>query len=125
MKIAVVVLLDNSIAAQTTNQSPAMNKSANHEIVTFYDVPLVCNAAPSIGCGSRAKPFLIDLERQAAIEEAWLNRAGTIVAIVWPGPAQTAEAAKPIFERHEIWYRERRDDRPTSFQKEGNWFCGA
>ena len=102
-----------------------MNRSANNEIITLYDVALVCGAAPAIGCGSRAKPLLIDLERQAAIEEAWLNRAGTIVAIVWSGPAQTDEAAKPIFERHEIQYRERRDDRPTSFQKEGSWFRGA
>src|SRR5262249_45357236 len=125
MKIAVVVLLDNSIAAQTTNQSPAMNKSANHEIVTFYDVPLVCNAAPSIGCGSRAKPFLIDLERQAAIEEAWMNRAGTIVAIVWSGPAHVVEVAGMIFEKHEVQYQERRGDRPTSFRKEGSWFRGA
>ena len=64
-----------------------MNKSADNEIITFYDVPLVCGAAPAIGCGSRAKPLLIDLERQSAIKEAWLNRAGTIVAIVWSGPA--------------------------------------
>jgi hypothetical protein len=47
MKIAAVVLLDNSIAAHTTNQSPTMNKSVNDQIVTFYDVPLVCDAAPS------------------------------------------------------------------------------
>src|SRR6516225_386242 len=60
-----------------------MNNSVNNEIITFYDVPLVCGAAPAIGCGSRAKPLLIDLEQQTAIEEAWLNRAGTIVAIVW------------------------------------------
>ena len=79
-----------------------MNNSVNNEIITFYDVPLVCGAAPAIGCGSRAKPLLIDLEQQTAIEEAWLNRAGTIVAIVWSGPIRTAEVAKPIFEKHEV-----------------------
>jgi hypothetical protein len=102
-----------------------MNKSANNEVITFYDVPLVCGAVPAIGCGSRAKPLLMDLERQAAIEEAWLNRAGTIVAIVWSGPANTAELAKPIFEKHEVQYEERRDDKPTSFRREGSWFRGA
>src|SRR5262249_36067956 len=102
-----------------------MNKFAHNEIITFYDVPLVCGAAPAIGCGSRAKPLLMDLERQTAIEEAWLNRAGTILAIVWSGPAHTVEVAKPVFERHEVQYRERRDDRPTSFQKEGSWLRGA
>ena len=89
-----------------------MNKSANNAIITFYDVPLVCGAAPAIGCGSRIKPLLMDLERQFAIEEAWLNRAGTIVAIVWSEAAQTAEVAKPIFKKHEVQYKQRRDDRP-------------
>jgi len=102
-----------------------MDRSANHEIITFYDVPLVCGAAPAIGCGSRGKPLLMDLERQFAIEEAWLNRAGTIVAIVWSEAAQTAEVAKPIFKKREVRYKERRDDRPISFQKEGSRFRGA
>jgi hypothetical protein len=97
------------------------------EIITFYDVPLVCGAAPAIGCGSRAKPLLMDLEQRIAIKEAWLNRAGTIVAIVWSGPARTEEVAKPVFERHEIPYTERRDDKQTtgSFRSEGRWFRGA
>jgi hypothetical protein len=38
------------------------------------------------------------LEGQTAIEEAWLNRAGTIVAIVWSGPARTSEVAKRAFD---------------------------
>jgi hypothetical protein len=40
-----------------------MNNSTDLETITFYDVPLVCGAAPSIGCGSRAKPLLTDLEQ--------------------------------------------------------------
>ena len=97
------------------------------EIITFYDVPLVCGAAPAIGCGSRAKPLLMDLEQRTAIKEAWLNRAGTIVATVWSGPARTEEVAKPVFERHEIPYTERRDDKQTaeSFRSEGRWLRGA
>jgi len=97
------------------------------EIITFYDVPLVCGAAPAIGCGSRAKPLLMELEQPTAIKEAWLNRAGTIVAIVWSGPARTEEVGKPVFERHEIQYRERGDDRKTtgSFRSEGTWLRGA
>ena len=94
------------------------------EIITFYDVPLVCGAAPAIGCGSRAKPLLMDLEQRTAINEPWLNRAGTIVATVWSGPARTEEVAKPVFERHEIPYTERRDDKQTteSFRSEGRWW---
>ena len=97
------------------------------EIITFYDVPLVCGAAPAIGCGSRAKPFLMDLEQRTAIKEAWLNRAGIIIAIVWSESARTEEVAKPVFERHEIPYTERRDDKQTteSFRSDGRWLRGA
>ena len=104
-----------------------MTKFTNQEIIAFYDVPLVCGAAPSIGCGSRAKPLLVDLEQQAPIREAWLNRAGTIVAIVWRDQARMEEVGKPIFERHEIEYTERRDDKQTtgSFRMEGSWLRGA
>jgi len=69
-----------------------MNKSTNDEIVTFYDVPLVCGAAPAIGCGSRAKPLLMDLEQRTAIKEAWLNRAGTIVVSRKPEPGCSARS---------------------------------
>ena len=43
-------------------------------VITFYKTPLVCNAAPQIGCGSRAKPTLLELEKNPAVKEAWLNR---------------------------------------------------
>jgi transposase-like protein len=104
-----------------------MTNSTNQETITFYDVPLVCGAAPSIGCGSRAKPLLIDLEQQAPIKEAWLNRTGTIVAIAWRGQADMEKVGKPVFERHEIEYTERRDDKQTtgSFRIEGSWLRGA
>jgi hypothetical protein len=104
-----------------------MIKSTNQETIAFYDVALVCGAAPSIGCGSRAKPLLVDLEQQAPIKEAWLNRTGTIVAIVWRGQARMEEVGKPVFERHEVEYTERRNDRQTtgSFRMEGSWLRGA
>lgn len=51
--------------------------------ITFYTVGLVCNAAPTIGCGSRSKPVLLELEKHASIKEAWLNRKGTVIAVVW------------------------------------------
>ena len=44
---------------------------------------------------------------------------------MWSGPIRTAEVAKPIFEKHEVQYKERRDDKPTSFRREGSWFRGA
>src|SRR6516225_7294517 len=124
MRIAAVALLNN-LATPRRARNPIMSKSASNEVIIFYDVHLACDAAPAIGCGSRAKPLLMDLERQAAIEEAWLNRAGTILAIIWAGPAHSAEVAQSVFEKHEIPFKERRDERPTSFREKGNWFRGA
>src|SRR5687768_6562465 len=51
--------------------------------VTFYEVQLVCPAAPGIGCGSAAKPLLLELEANRGVREAWLNRKGNIIAVVW------------------------------------------
>ncbi|GAA4316524.1 hypothetical protein [Nibribacter koreensis] len=60
--------------------------SPGPEGVSFYAVPLVCSAAPTIGCGSKAKFLLVDLEQHSeAIEGAWLNRKGTVVAVKWRG----------------------------------------
>lgn len=52
--------------------------------VSFYEVPLMCAAAPEIGCGSKSKPVLLGLEKKInVISEAWLNRQGTVIAVVW------------------------------------------
>jgi hypothetical protein len=54
--------------------------------VTFYRVPLVCEAASHLGCGTLAKPVLLAIEDETAVREAWLNRKGTMLAVVWPDP---------------------------------------
>ena len=57
---------------------------ASNTAVSFYEAPLVCHAAPSIGCGSKAKFILVELEQNKdAIEGAWLNKKGTVVAVKW------------------------------------------
>jgi hypothetical protein len=58
--------------------------------VSVFKAPLVCPAAPQIGCGIASKPILLDLEKQPGVLEAWLNRAGTIIAVVWK-PDSNAE----------------------------------
>lgn len=99
----------------------------NKQTITLYGVSLVCGAAPAIGCGSRAKPLLLDLELQPAIKEAWLNRTGTKVAIVWRGPAQMEEVGRPFFERHEVHYtgRDTGDYNTEPFRDEKAWFRGT
>src|SRR5947209_4752620 len=64
----------------------ALNLSAAppaKNLIGFYRANLVCPAAPQIGCGSAAKPILLELERDPGVREAWLNRPGTVVAVVW------------------------------------------
>jgi hypothetical protein len=73
--------------------------------ISFFKVTLVCNAAPSIGCGSRAKPVLIGFEESEYVEEAWLNRAGTLIAVVWKEGVDVStkkEFANAIFKEHEL-----------------------
>jgi hypothetical protein len=113
-----------------------MAESKNYEFVTpatgpvtFYEVPLVCNAAPTIGCGSRSKPALLELERNAAVKEAWLNRSGTVIAIVWKDKPQTETVAKPIFEENNIPFtaltEEEAMPHKKTFAKDKEWYRGG
>lgn len=74
--------------------------------VAFYKVPLVCGAAPQIGCGSKSKPVLIGLEQKSdAISEAWLNRAGTVIAVVWKESSSSelrASTTDAVFKENKI-----------------------
>src|SRR5438445_10485371 len=63
--------------------------------VSVFKAPLVCPAAPQIGCGSASKPILLDLERQPGVLEAWLNRAGTTISVVWK-PDSDAETRRSV-----------------------------
>ncbi len=73
----------------------------SNDIISFHQVNLVCSAATDIGCGSRSKPILLELEKEEDIKEAWLNRSGTIVAIVWESGAKAAAETVPmVFKKH-------------------------
>ena len=80
--------------------------SANNTGVSFYEAPLVCHAAPSIGCGSKAKFLLVDLEKyNDAVEGAWLNKTGTIVAVKWnmkTAEDKQTEIIKTVSTNHNI-----------------------
>ena len=64
-------------------------KTGKKSLVTFYKVPLVCSAAPNIGCGSKAKPVLKQLEQISYVAEAWLNHEGSVIAVVRKENANT------------------------------------
>lgn len=75
------------------------NSISKTEATSFYKVPLECTAATEIGCGSRTKPVLLELEKQKkAVDGAWLNRTGTVIAVVWKSDA-SKELRKDIVER--------------------------
>lgn len=119
------------IAAFVTAASGQESRSANltPEKISFYEVPLVCGAAPDIGCGSRAKPALLEMEQNLAVKEAWLNRAGTVYAVVWRKNSQTKRIARPIFKKYAIEFSELGDKEKTkhldTFRQEGKWYRGA
>ena len=106
------------------------DKSASKEpVTTFYETPLVCGAAPEIGCGSRAKPALLALEKNPAVKEAWLNRPATVIAIVWKGKDQTASVAEPVFNENSIEFSVLNSkDASTykkSFRQPKEWYRGG
>jgi hypothetical protein len=98
--------------------------------VSFYKVNLVCNAAPDIGCGSRAKLVLIDLKKQESTKEAWLNRTGTIVAVVWKEKSEinNSKLVSNIFSKHQLSYEEVKDEARealvANFKSGEEWYEG-
>ena len=97
--------------------------------VSVYRVPWVCPAAVQIGCGSHAKPILLELEQNLGVSEAWLNRQGTAVAVVWKTDARRkarSDAEKTL--------KEQKGSRLTGnertkvladFASGKNWYRGA
>src|SRR5712692_5140449 len=107
MKIHLVLM---SALLYATLASAAENAAAaTPDRISVFKAPLVCPAAPQIGCGSASKPILLDLERQPGVAEAWLNRAGTIIAVVWKADAN-AEARSHVA-------AELKEDRATEMQR--------
>jgi len=98
LKIIVIVL--------TAFVYSCINKSTTGQAMSFYKVPLICGAAPEIGCGSRIKPFFLETGKEKKIKESWSNRQGTVIAIVWSDDfkdeKQREELLRPLFKKHNI-----------------------
>ena len=97
--------------------------------VSVYRVPWVCPAAVQIGCGSHAKPILLELERSPGVTEAWLNRQGTAVAVVWKTDANRkarSDAEKTLKEQKgsRLTGKERTKVL-ADFESGKNWYRGA
>lgn len=117
------------VLGRTENKPTAYSVKEN---ISFYKVPLVCNAAPTIGCGSRAKPVLLDLQKATGIKEAWLNRSGTTIAVVWEertNPTLKHNVVTGIYEKHQVVAKELNADNYaatlSSFDQKENWLKGS
>ena len=105
---------------------------ASNTAVAFYEAPLVCHAAPSIGCGSKAKFLLIDLEQNKdAVEGAWLNKKGTIVVVKWNASTdenRKSEIIEKITANHNIELtastQKEAANYAKSFPNSNEWFKG-
>jgi hypothetical protein len=97
--------------------------------ISVFKAPLVCPAASQIGCGSASKPILLDLERQPGVLEAWLNRAGTIIAVVWKpdaNPEARGHVAADLKEdRATEMQGTSRDEAVKDFLSGKGWYHGA
>lgn len=71
------------------------------ETISFYECKLMCGAAPEIGCGSRIKPLFIETEKEKEIKESWINRQGTVIAIVWNGD-ENEKLMQSLFAKNNI-----------------------
>lgn len=92
--------------------------------VSFFRVPLACEAAPGLGCGTIATPVLAELERQPGIREAWLNRDGTVLGIHWAGRGPDPAQVLSSLESHNLAGSELRGqdhDRARDSFAAGGW----
>ena len=107
-----------------------MGRVANR--VSLYRVSLGCAAAPGLGCGVRAKPLLLALERAPAVAEAWLNRQGTLLAVVWAKastPKLYAGSVPPVLKKKGMVAKElvgkARGKALEDFTTRRGWYQGA
>jgi len=80
------------LLASPAQSGPAIRKDR----VSIYPIDLICPAAREIGCGSAAKPLLLELEQAPGIGEAWLNRSGTLIAVVWKEDSKRSERTEVV-----------------------------
>ncbi len=127
--VAILIIAPALTWAQSTSREN-LRRSADQ--LAFYEVPLSCPAARGLACGSAAKPVLSSLERRKTIDEAWLDHAGTTLAIIWKkgvkSGARRAELRSLTDDRgislHELT-GERRNESLKNFESRKDWYRGA
>src|SRR6266404_1698754 len=129
MKTHLIAVLAGGLLYVPPLASVAGNATLTANRISVFKAPLVCPAAPQIGCGGASKPILLELETEPGVLEAWLNRSGTRIAVVWK-PESSAEARRKVVaelkEDHAIELDGKaRDEAVTGFQTGKGWYHGA
>src|SRR6266566_7741604 len=110
-------------------ETKASQERASKKDVSVYQVAWRCPAALQIGCGSHAKPILLELEQNPSVSEAWLNRQGTAVAVVWNPDAKRKvrrDAEKTLKEgKASKLSGEARTNTLADFESGKGWYRGA
>lgn len=130
--IVPVVLLIGSTLAGEAERQPGTNAIAPDRVsadrIAFYDIALTCASAPKLGCGSRAKRVLATLTGDTRIAAAWVNEAGTRLAIAWTQATAplTADPLNEILGPHGLAVNATDDTTRTdllaSFRTNQGWF---
>jgi hypothetical protein len=92
MAVCACPWMDDAIGAGAAQSG----EGRNPEDATFYRVPLMCSAVRGLGCGTRAKPVLVDLQRKFIVREAWLNEVGDLLAVVWTPGSSAADRESAV-----------------------------
>jgi len=126
--------LPNEINASTTMASTKDTNDTKPGLTppstaSFFKVSLQCLAAPQIGCGSVSKPILLQLEKEQGVLEAWLNRPGTTIAVVWKADADAEMRRSVTAELEEDHATEiqgpSRDEALRDFLSGRGWYRGT
>lgn len=121
---AILVLL--GLTSLNSEPGAVINVEQN---INFYQTNLICGAAQDIGCGTRSKPILMSFIKHEAVDEAWLNHPGTIIAVVWSQGLKVnrSDVVNKIFASYEQPFQELTGndyaEQMTDF-KNGKWYKG-
>jgi copper chaperone CopZ len=114
--------------SKTVQHESSEERNIAPERISLFKVSLQCPAAPHIGCGTASKPILLQLEQEPGVTEAWLNRPGTQIAVVWKPQADAAArrnvAAKLTDDAKEM-EGEQRSESLQGFLSGKGWYRGA
>jgi hypothetical protein len=129
MKTQVIAVLTGGLLYTPLASAAENAAAAPADRISVFKAPLVCPAARQIGCGSASKPILLDLEQQPGVLEAWLNRAGTRIAVVWKPESEASTRRKVVAELKEDHAIELdgkpRDEAVNDFLSGKGWYRGA